>query len=395
MEGIAELPLHDGHVPPHLLRYMKRLARALLLYLVDEFGPDEVVRRLADPFWFQAFNNVIGMDWDSSGSTTVVLYVLKNVANTKSFGELGMAVLGGKGADARRVPQELRELGDNVDVSRLETASRVGARIDSALLQDGYTLYIHGLIVSESGLWTVVQQGMNIEVRMARRYHVHGALPPPLSREPHSGVACNGTSPSLNLVDEPSEQTRRTMVDLVAEGPRRLLRDVALVNRMLKGVTGLERWLGTQVPTPLRALRITRTNPRFYRPVADLRRIERGLRRLAEASPRSFEELALVPGVGPETIRALALVADLIYNARPSHRDPVTHPMDPLVYAYAHGGKDGFPFPVDLKTMERTIAMLEAAIDSSRIELREKRRALKRLADFVKALGLRSELHPV
>ncbi|RLG83765.1 MAG: DUF763 domain-containing protein, partial [Thermoprotei archaeon] len=277
MPGYAELPLHSGHVPPHLLRYMKKLARAIAMFIVEEFGPDELVRRLADPLWFQAFNNIIGMDWDSSGSTTVVLYVLKNFANTSSFRDVGFAVLGGKGDDARRLPEELKHLSNYLDSPLFERISRLSARIDSVLLQDGYSLYIHGLVVSESGTWTVVQQGMNVEVKLARRYHLHGArnVLPSTEEDPHAGVACNHRHRALNLVDRLSSEARRTILDLATSDPRKILGEIMVVNRVLRGVKGLDSWFpktrgSAQVSSLVRdpVARVDpAVNPRFYRPV--------------------------------------------------------------------------------------------------------------------------------
>jgi len=379
VEGIAELPLHDGRVPPWLMRYMKRLGRAIAEIIIDEYGPRELVARLADPLWFQAFSNVIGMDWDSSGSTTVVVYVLKSFANVETFRDLGIAVLGGKGSDARRVPQELQILGRYLDAQRLELVSRLSAKIDSAGLQDGYELYIHSLIVSEDGSWTVVQQGMNVERLMARRYHLHGEELPRTSSDPHTGIACNLRGVALNMVDDSSERCRKTVLDLVNDSPRALIEDLREVNRILKGV----RTLFGEAPR-VKVDELRKINPRFYRPIIDTERVEKIVKKLCEYRPKSFEELLLFQGMGPEAIRALALVADLIYGAKPSFRDPVTHAMDPFVYAYAHGGKDGVPYPVRRDLLENTISFLENAVDRARIDSELRRQALRRLATFAR-----------
>ncbi len=390
LEGIAELPLHEGKVPTWLIEYMRRLGRAIILYIIDEFGPSEVVRRCADPFWFQAFNNVIGMDWDSSGSTTVVLYVLKSIAPPQKFRDLGLAVLGGKGADARALPKEVRILGDSIDVNSLDRSSRLSAKIDSTALQDGYELYIHGMLVSEDGTWTVIQQGMNLELKMARRYHLHGSKQlPAVDRDPHAGIACNHRDRVLNLVDETSRQTQKTILELIADtSPRRLIEMIANINRALRNTQSLERWLRSSVPSPcLHDVRIgdrMLLNPRFYRPITNIRLVERVAKRLYELKPSTFDELLLIEGLGPEALRALALVADVIYGYTPSFRDPVTHPMDPFVYAYAHGGKDGIPFPVNIQTMRRTIEFLESAIENSELDAKLRRQALKRLSQYVR-----------
>ncbi len=390
LEGIAELPLHSGKVSPWLIKYMRKLGRAIIMYIIEEFGPDELVRRCADPFWFQAFNNVIGMDWDSSGSTTVVLYVFKSIAPPQNFRDLGLAVLGGKGTDARALPREIQLLGDSIDVNMLEKSSRLSAKIDSTALQDGYELYIHGMLVSENGTWTVIQQGMNLELKMARRYHLHGSKQiPAVDRDPHTGVACNHKDRVLNLVDEPSRQTQKTILDLIVDtSPRRLIEMIASINRSLRRVQSLERWFRSPIPnSQLHEMRINDRvllNPRFYRPVTNIHLIERIVRRLYELKPSTFGELLLIEGLGPEALRALALVADVIYGYTPSFRDPVTHPIDPFMYAYAHGGKDEIPFPVNIQTMRRTIEFLESAIENSGLDAKLRRQALKRLSQYVR-----------
>jgi hypothetical protein len=385
--SFSELVLHDGKVPPHLLYYMKRLSKAILSYIHEVYGPDEIVKRVADPFWFQAFNNVIGMDWDSSGSTTVVIYMLKSFANASNFKDLGIATLGGKGGDSRAVVKELEALQrSGVDVEVLEKVSRLGAKIDGVALQDGYKLYIHSIIVSESGMWTIVQQGMNTENLLARRYHIHGAEEIKLAGDPHSGIACNRVGTALNLVDVEASKSRKTIVDLVnSSNVQTLIRDIAMVNRMLRGDKGLETWLNSKnsvrsaIAQSIRLQVKENSNMFFYKPITNLNWIEKVLKRLSEIKPESFEELLLLKGVGPESIRALALVAAVIYNAKPSFKDPVTHPIDPFLYSYAHGGKDGVPYPIKVELMKRTIEFLEETLQESRIEEKIRRKALERL----------------
>jgi hypothetical protein len=385
--GYAELPLHEGHVPPYLLQYMKRLGKAIIMYIVNNFGPETVVKRLSDPLWFQAFNNVIGMDWDSSGSTTVVLYVLKSFANVDALNEVGFAVLGGKGGDAREVKNEVEKLSKyGLDPGYYKYISKLSAKIDSSALQDGYSLYIHGLIVSESGVWTVVQQGMNIEKKMARRYHIHTDYLTS-EKDPHSGIACNLKSYALNLVDTDSWRTRRTIMDLLSN-PRQTLRDIMYVNRLIKQDKTLEQWIksmGTTTDLGSRyrgVVEVRKVNLLFYRPITSINRIEKTLEILTKKVVESFNELLIQEGVGPEFIRALALVADIIYNDTPSFRDPVTHAIDPFAYAFAHGGKDGIPFPVRYDVMKETIEFLEEAINNANLDGKLKRRALENLHSY-------------
>ena len=243
--AFSELILHDGKVPPYLLYYMKKLSKAILGYIHEIYGPEEIVRRVADPFWFQAFNNVIGMDWDSSGSTTVVIYMLKSFASPSNFKDLGLAVLGGKGADSRAVIEELNTLKDsNIDLSVIEKVSRLGAKIDGAALQDGYNLYIHSIVVDQSGSWTIIQQGMNTLHKLARRYHLHNKGEIKIVRDPHSGIACNRAGIALNLVDEQAINCRRTILDIVASSSvSSIVKDIAEVNRILRGDRSLEYWI--------------------------------------------------------------------------------------------------------------------------------------------------------
>jgi hypothetical protein len=386
--AFSELILHDGKVPPHLLYYMKKLSKAILSYIHEIYGPEEIVRRVADPFWFQAFNNVIGMDWDSSGATTVVIYMLKSFASPSNFKDLGLAVLGGKGADSRAVIEELNALKDsNIDLSVLEKVSRLGAKIDGVALQDGYNLYIHSVVVDQSGSWTIIQQGMNTLHKLARRYHLHNKGEIKIVGDPHSGIACNRVGIALNLVDEQAANCRRTILDIVASSSvSSIVKDIAEVNRILRGDRSLESWM-KKVGDNHSITNTVQNNKRnmevrfssVYRPVTDLNRIEAILRKIQEIGPETFEELLIIKGVGPETIRALTLVSAIIYGIPPSFKDPVTHPIDPFLFAYAHGGKDGVPYPVNIEVMKRTIEFLEEALREAKLEDKVRRKALERL----------------
>lgn len=369
MPGVAELPLHSGSVPSWMLRLMERMSKSILEALVDLKGQDSIVLGLSDPFWFQAFNNIIGMDWDSSGSTTVLLGVLKSV--TWSSPDLGVLVLGGKGSRMLQVPDEAREASRllGVDGGYLARFSRLAARLDSSLLQDGYTLYHHSLVVSRSGLAVVVQQGMNVNVGLARRYHVDKFV----VEEPHSGVA-GEPGEALNATASESRVARKAYLDIVAEGPRRMLRMLAEANRIVKGTATLDS-TGGNVGGRRRLLG---AKPYYY-PIEPAPQLLKAVEELSKYQPTSDIELALAPGLGPKTVRALALIADLIYNAPTSDRDPVTHPLNPYLYAYAVGGKDGKPYPYDRRTAEKTILTLEEALDRAKLGDREKLKALLRL----------------
>lgn len=379
MEGISDLPLHDGHVPPWLASIMKRLAKAILEIMVEVFGPDKVVERLSNPLWFQAFNNVIGMDWDSSGSTTVTTGILKEI--TWKNPELGILVLGGKGRKARSVPEEIplavETLGLKTSVSEfLVKASRLVAKIDSAMLQDGYQLYHHSLIVSENGVWAIIQQGMNVEKKMARRYHWFQNTS--FYDDPHKAVAGERHGLVLNLVASESRGARSTILDLARENPYNVVNEYSRVINILKGQRDIYTYI---TPTKTGVVRI-RMDKRIivYEPLPLPGDLLRKLRRIYEVSPSNMDELLLIKNVGPKTLRALALISDLIYNEPPSTRDPVNTPYDPFKYAYAIGGKDGVPYPVRRKDAEEIVLTLEDIINKARIGEKEKLRALKKLS---------------
>ena len=378
LKGVADLPLHKGHVPAWLLRIMERLASAIIELLIDEYGPGRVVERFSNPLWFQAFNNIIGMDWDSSGSTTVTTGVLKTI--TWKHPEWGLLVLGGKGAYAKRVPEELEWAVEalNLPSSKaelLEKASRLTAKIDSALLQDGYMLYHHSLIVSRDGTWSIIQQGMNTEKKMARRYHWFETSN--YYNEPHRAVSGWREDIVLNMVAGESRPVRETILDLSREKPSKLISLIGEALRTIKGSRGIMEYL-----TPTKTGKIIKVPEKrviFYKPLRIDHSLLERLRRLYEAQPVSMDELLLTPGVGPKTIRALVLVSDLVYNEPPSTRDPVNTPYDPFIYAYAIGGKDGVPYPVNKKEAEKVINILESIIKEARVGRKEKTIALKNL----------------
>jgi len=378
--GYTDLPLHSGHVPKWLADLMKRLSYAILEIIVDEYGPDKVVEKLSNPLWFQAFNNIIGMDWDSSGSTTVTTGILKEVTWKA---DLGVIVVGGKGEKARKVVNEIDIIAEkfNFTSSKVETlkrASKLTAKVDSSLLQDNYQLYHHSIIISEDGNWCVVQQGMNVDLKMARRYHWYSKALKSYVIEPHSGIACNRVDYALNLIDKDAKGARKTILDLARENPNNVINDMKRALRVVRGIHPLTHWLKDVKDEDVRYRTI------YYKPVKPTRTLVRTLRKLYEITPSKLEDMLLVKGVGPSTIRALVLVSDLIYNEPPSWKDPVTHPYDPFIYAYAFGGKDGVPYPVNRKVMEETISILEEAINKAKIGETERLKALRRLRNLMK-----------
>ena len=330
---------------------------------------------------FQSFNNVIGMDWDSSGSTTVLTGILKTV--TWRNPELGVIVLGGKGEKAKEVPEEVKRIPNifNVDPEKIVKYSKLAARIDTSFLQDGYELYHHSVIVSESGKIIVIQQGMNLHNKLARRYHIDRFS----VEEPHSAVAGFTSNPILNATLTESREARKTYIDIVSDGPKKIIKLLAEANRILKGVPTLDSFLKNDDRTKLSK----RPQKPYYKPVQPSPQLRKALEDLSNFSPSNDTELGLAPGLGPKVVRALALIADLIYNVPTSTRDSLTHPLDPFAYAYAVGGKDRVPYPYSRKTAERVILTLEEAVELAKLGRKEKLRAilrLRRLLDRIRYL---------
>ena len=379
LEGLADLPLHEGSVPPWLARIMKRLAKAILEVMVEEFGPNRVVERFSNPLWFQGFNNVIGMDWDSSGSTTVTTGILKTV--TWSDPHLGLLGLGGKGRSARKVPEEapraLELLGvRGLSPNELIKASRLIAKIDNAMVQDGYTLYHHALFVSEDGRWAVVQQGMNTRSRMARRYH--WLCTTGFYENPHEAVSGVKHEHVLNLVDRGSRDTQRVVLDLARSNPSSVVEEYARAYNAVEKQKSLDYYVA---PTRTGLVGVDYSGKALiYKPLPTPSSLLKKLRRIREVYPHNLDELLLVRGVDADVLRALALISDLVFNEPPSTRDPVDTPYDPFIYAYAIGGKDGVPYPVNRRVAEEVIYTLEDFIERAKLGDKEKLRALKSLS---------------
>ncbi|MEM0121534.1 MAG: DUF763 domain-containing protein [Thermoprotei archaeon] len=367
IEGVADLPLHYGRVPRWLIPIMRRLASAILDIMVLELGPERTLERFANPLWFQAFNNVIGMDWDSSGSTTVTTGILKSVLKPR---EHGLAVLGGKGLSSRKVPEELNSLSGvlDIDPGRLVRVSRLAAKVDTTLLQDGHTLYHHSLFVTRGGKWAVIQQGMNVSTGFARRYHWLDREDLNMTVEPHKAIA-GVKGEAVNALAAECEGLRRVVVDLLSEDPSKILEQYnVLVHR-----GGLDTWIsGATIAGISKADRLA-----YYRPI-DVDKVTSVLKRVRESHPRNIEE-ALLAGLGPSSALALYLISDLIYSEPPSFKDPVTTPYDPFRYAYAIGGKDGIPYPVDPRVAKQVLRALGEYIEKAKLESKEKNLALARL----------------
>ncbi|EWG07895.1 MAG: hypothetical protein ASUL_02589 [Candidatus Aramenus sulfurataquae] len=372
IEGIADLPLHTGKVPEWLVPIMRRLAKAIIDVMVVEWGPEKVLERLSNPLWFQGFNNAIAMDWDSSGSTTVTMGILKDVVNPR---EDGFAVLGGKGSNALKVPEEAVALSKvyNIDPEEITRVSRLVAKVDTTLIQDGHQLYHHSVAVTERGYWIVIQQGMNLETRFARRYHWKKTEN--FTSSPHEAIS--GTKGiAVNVVEKEKERTRKLVLDLLRDNPRRIVEDYLKAFSALKGQTTLDAWTkGGTVAA------ISREAKLIYMKPVDVKRVRQVLEKVYSQQPSNLEE-ALLQGVGPSTARALYLIADLIYREPPSYKDPVTTPYDPFKYAFAVGGKDGIPYPVNVKVAEEVITTLEDFVSRAKLDKKDKNLSLNKIREI-------------
>ncbi|HVV49894.1 MAG TPA: DUF763 domain-containing protein [Polyangia bacterium] len=354
--GSADLPLHGGRVPAWLASRMARLGRVIVEAIAHEYGRAEVLRRLADPFWFQSFGAVMGMDWHSSGITTSVLAALKRGLGPVER-ELGLHVCGGRGAHSRRTPGELLAVGERtgLDGEALGTASRLVAKVDSAAVQDGFELYLHGFIVADDGAWTVVQQGMNGARRQARRYHWlwDRAGAGRFVEAPHAAIEGRPQGEIVNLTDRRAGAARTEVLGLGRGDPEAAL-------------GGLRR-LRLPAHHDVRAEDI------------DLRRLGKTLAAVADRGPEDFAELMLVPGVGARTLFALALVAEVVHGAPSRFGDPAR-------FSLAHGGKDGHPFPVPLKVYDETIRVLKDALGRAKLGESERLGAIRRLDERARAV---------
>ena len=360
--GSADLPLHGGRVPAWLGQRMTRLGAVVVQAIVHHYGRDELLRRLAHPFWFQSFGAVMGMDWHSSGITTSVLGALKR-GLTPLASELGLHVCGGRGAHSRRTPEELVAIGERVgfDGAALARASRLVAKVDSAAVQDGFQLYLHGFVVADDGQWVVVQQGMNDGARLARRYHWRSAGLRSFVETPHAAIEGRGCGRIVNLTDRRAAESRQGQLALLRDlGPDGVVGEVAALARAAPPAQALLPHLVMPAHHDVRPKDVL------------LRRLHGTLAAAAERGPADFAELLLVPGVGARTVRSLALVAEVVHGAPCRFADPAR-------FSLAHGGKDRQPFPVPVAVYDRTIAVLKTAVDQARLGNEERLAALRRL----------------
>ncbi|WP_454631460.1 DUF763 domain-containing protein [Bradyrhizobium cenepequi] len=359
--GRADLPLHNGRVPAWLGQRMSTLGAIITQAIVHHYGREEFLQRLAHPFWFQSFGAVMGMDWHSSGITTSVIGALKR-GLAPLQGELGIYVCGGRGSNSRRTPDELTALGERTgfDGAALTRASRLVAKVDSAAVQDGFELYLHGFFVTEDGKWTVVQQGMNGDKRQARRYHWHSENLQSFVDEPHSAIDGPAQGEIINLTDHRAERSRSAQLDLLgALGPDGIAREYAALSKQPDAQPELPHLI-------MPAHHDVRASDVFTR------RLHGTLAAAAECGPRDFPELLLTPGVGARTVQSLAMVAEVVHGAPYRFKDPAR-------FSLAHGGKDRHPYPVPIKVYDETIRVLKSAVQQGSLGRDEEMQALKRL----------------
>jgi hypothetical protein len=367
--GVANLPLHGGKAPSWLTVRMRKLAKEIANVMIEEQGTAKFIARLSDPYWFQAFGCVLAYDWHSSGVTTVVTGILKGALSPQ---EHGIAVCGGKGKTSRKTPSDIATAGEKFGFSEqtiedLTYTSKMTAKVDNTAIQAGYQLYHHAFLVTKDEKWAVIQQGMSNEDRTARRYHWLSENTKSFVVEPHNAIVGNTKRErALNMVSKTSEGSRKASVDLSKEPTRKLMNLIASAQKPLQQKS-LQEWLPK--PTdPWQQAFTTLNMPRNINWDT--------MSRVYDFQPSNYEELLSVKGVGPATVRGLALVAELMYGEEPSWEDPVK-------YSFAYGGKDGVPFPVDRKAMDESIEILKQSVAQSKIGDKEKLQSLKRLRRYV------------
>jgi hypothetical protein len=351
--GHADLPLHGGRVPTWLADRMTRLGTAISESVLLHYGPSELLSRLSDPFWFQALGSVMGMDWHSSGITTSVIGALKRGLNPRSH-ELGIYICGGRGKHSLRTPDELRAVAEKtgLDGDALARTSRLTARIDNNAIADGFQIYLHAFVLTAGGEWAVVQQGLNDQAGLARRYHWHSATVRDFTCEPHSAIAGAHQGEIMNLVDAAARPAQGALLDISHQAPEITVRDLRLAMPAHHDVRAAD---------------------------VDVKRLGAVLALAYERDLRDFASLLLLEKLGPRTLQSLALIAEVV------HGTPVRF-SDPARFSFAHGGKDGHPFPVPLKTYDASISVLRTALDSARAGDRDKLDGLRRLDQFVRAV---------
>jgi len=380
--GIATFGLDYGKCPPWLFERMVRLGRQILVVMNEEYGPDEFIKRIADPGWFQSLGTVLAFDWNASGLTTILTAALKEAIRGEER-NFGFFICGGKGKTSLKTPDEIRNWGGVLSlpepqVNNLVYNSKMAAKVDSSLVQDGFQIYHHAFFFSKNGAWAVVQQGMNAANQSARRYHWYSKNITDLVVEPHSGISSQTLAKTLNLTARESKPTQELSTEMVQGNYFGLMKDVETLRRHYSEFSqSLKIKQGNQTLTLLNLEnREFKWHPVVTEDFSKSKYLEKILYKVCEMRPDNYEKLVSLEGVGPKTVRALSLVSEVIYGAKPSYQDPAR-------YSFAHGGKDATPYPVDRPTYDSTISFFQRIIDKLKIPLSEKRKLENRLAGVV------------
>jgi len=378
--GIATFTLDTGKCPKWLYDRMVALGREIIQILVAEYGPDEFIKRISDPVWFQSLGTVLAFDWNASGLTTILTAALKESIRGLE-NDLGLFICGGKGKTSRRTPEEIANWGYKLSMpdsktNRLIYNSKMSAKVDSSLVQDGYSLYHHSFFFSKNGAWAVVQQGMNLEKQTARRYHWSSDNLKDLIEEPHKGIMTDQITKdkTLNMTAKESDKNRSMSVDFVNGNFNALMKDIQILRKHSSSLSQMMKIKIDENQLTLLNLEDTEfsTHPVILENFSQSKYLEKILWLLCDRKPENYEVLLGQKGVGAKTIRALSLVSEVIYGAEASYTDPAR-------YSFAHGGKDSTPYPVDKKTYDQSIDILKKAVEKSRINPTEKKSAIQRL----------------
>ncbi len=377
--GVATFTLDTGTCPRWLFEKMVRLGRQVIWIMNDEYGPDELIRRIADPVWFQSLGTVLAFDWNASGLTTILTAALKE-AIRRDERKLGIFICGGKGKTSRKTPDEIKNWGQvlslpELKVNNLIYNSKMAAKVDSALVQDGFQIYHHSFFFSRNGSWAVVQQGMNTANQTARRYHWHSDKITDLVCEPHSGIISQVKVPALNLTAKDSTKTRQLSTELVQGSYSSLMNDIQIIRKHSSKLSQAVSFKsgGSQVTLLNLENREFHDHPVTGEDFSKSKYLEKVLFKVCDRKPDTYENLLSMEGVGPKTMRALSLVSEVIYGAKPSYEDPAR-------YSFAHGGKDATPYPVDRKTYDYSIDFFTSLVNKMKISYSEKKGILTRLS---------------
>ena len=378
-KGMANLPMHGGHAPRWLWTRMVKLSKAISEVILEEYGQKEFLERISNPYWFQSFSCVIGFDWHSSGTTTTTCGALRAALNEQDH---GIVVLGGKGKNSLKTPGQLEKKGEyfnfkDKQIENLIKSSRLTAKIDNSCIQDSYTLYQHNFFLTEKGKWAVVQQGMNLDVKYARRYHWMSDEFDEFIKEPHTAISCDKKEKNtLNMVSKESMEVQKISLDLINDNPEHLRKYFRAKDPNQTSLMDFYK-RDDNVFTDIKSQE-SFTMPAHH-PIYEMDMSNREfevLKNAYEIQPEKYEDLIMLKGIGPKKIRALALISDIIYGQKASWKDPVK-------YSFAHGGKDGFPYPVDKETYDHSIETIKESLYQAKLDDKEKLSAVKRLNKYM------------